>query len=431
MIDTVNQSSSFSIWKGDTVRKTLIIASCILMLYCNLFLPSYESMVSLGLIVTLLFVSADLSVCIYICSIVLQVEYSDTHTRILLVLICFILLYSIIREKLIKKLFPLFLPCILFGITSFFSTLLGYQTALMNYLFVVNQLLLVLGITYYSRKPSSIILLSFVVSGLCLCLYVSYQYITGNASMFMGSLVFGDGEEAGQVKSLAIGVVVPAYVFLYNLLYSKDGFLKKIVYSFIILVCIGVIVLTYSRGVLLSFGAALSFLILNYFKSKLSLLRIFLLAAGAVLVGYMLLQLDIDEEKMFENIEGGHGRTDIWGFYLSKLKNEGFLGILFGLGPGDSKRITEGTLYSGFYSHSVFLDYFFSCGVFGLFFILYILGYTAKRLFKGGNIFCLGFLLLITLMFSTHGTSTNALFHGLLAICIGGLLYNKPILLKY
>lgn len=264
MIDTVNQRSSFSIWKGDTIRKASIIASCILMLYCHLFLPSYESLVSLGLIMFFFFFGADLSICIYVSSILLQVEYSNTHAKILLLLISFILLYSIIRERMIKKILPIFLPCVLFGITSFFSTLIGYQTALISYLFVVNQLLLILGITYYSRKPSSIILLSFIVSGLCLCLYVSYQYISGNASMFMGSLVFGDGEEAGQVKSLAIGVVVPAYVFLYKILCNKDVFFKKIVYAFIILVCICVIVLTYSRGVLLSFGVALFFLILNY-----------------------------------------------------------------------------------------------------------------------------------------------------------------------
>lgn len=431
MIDTVNQRSSFSIWKGDTIRKASIIASCILMLYCHLFLPSYESLVSLGLIMFFFFFGADLSICIYVSSILLQVEYSNTHAKILLLLISFILLYSIIRERMIKKILPIFLPCVLFGITSFFSTLIGYQTALISYLFVVNQLLLILGITYYSRKPSSIILLSFIVSGLCLCLYVSYQYISGNASMFMGSLVFGDGEEAGQVKSLAIGVVVPAYVFLYKILCNKDVFFKKIVYAFIILVCICVIVLTYSRGVLLSFGVALFFLILNYFKSKLSLLRILLLATGAFLLGYMLLQLDIDNEKMFENLEGGHGRTDIWDFFLSKLENEGFSGILFGLGPGDSKRITDGTLFSGLYSHSVFLDYLFSCGVFGLLFILYLLGYTAKGLFKENNVFCLGLLLLLAFTFSTHGTSTNTIFHGLLAICIGGLLYNKPILVKY
>lgn len=414
-------------WGRDKVKNYIVILSCLLMLFLHLFAPERESLISLGIIIASLFYSVDLPVCLYICSILLQVEFENFHTRMLLLFISGVLLYVFFQKNFIKKVLPIAVPCLLLLIFSLFSTFLGYQTSMIGFMFVVIQLLLIMVISFYCMQSSSIFMVGFVVSGLCIGLYVFYQYITGHASMFYGSLVYGDGEEAGLVKSLAIGVVVPTYFFLYNFFFKNESVKNKMIYLFLITLCVAVIVLTYSRGVLIALAVALSFLLWNYYKWKLSLFNTLKIISVVVLLYYLIVQLDLDVEKMFANIEGAHGRTDIWDFYFTKLKEGGFMRILFGFGPGDSKRITEGSLYSGYYSHSAILDYLFSLGLFGLCFIAYAIYTAAMRLYRKRYFFSLGFLILIILMFSTHGTATNAIFNSLLAICIGKSLSKSDL----
>jgi hypothetical protein len=407
----------------DINKRVYVIIACVVMLLSHLFSP-IESTIAITLFLGGLFLSVETSVCIYICSIIIQIEYTDLHSRLLPIMLVIICLYAFFKYGLFKRLNRVFIPCLLLWFCSLLSIVLGYKTTMLSSLFVLMQLLMILTVTYFSKKTISLFIIGFVVSGLCICLYTFYLYITGAATLFGVSLAYGDGEEAGQIKSLAIAVAVPAFYYVYNLFYGKTGWIKKTFYVFIILLCILVVVLTYSRGVLIALAASAALLILSFFKDKKIMFKIIIACVVFVLLYNTLMQIDINEDKMFGSIEGANGRTDIWAYFFAKMQNDGLLRLLFGFGPGDSKRITDGSSFAGYYSHSAILDFFFSYGFFGLLFISYILWYTFKNLWKNKDVFCLGLFVLTVLMFSTHGTSNNVIFYGLLSICIGASLEN-------
>lgn len=414
----------YTFLEGGLYKKAYVVIACLVMLYVHIFSP-IESTISIAIILGGLLLSAETSICLYICSIIIQIEYSESLSRLLPVMMVVIYLYVFLRYGLMKKEARIFIPCLLFGLTSLLSTFFGYKTTMLSYLFVLMQILMILSVSFFAKKSISLFLTGFVVSGLCICLYTFYLYVTGNVATFGVSLAYGDGEEAGQIKSLAIAVVVPAFYYFYNLFYGNTGILKKVLFIFIVLVCIVVIVLTYSRGVLIALAASAALLVLYFFKDKTSIFTIIIACVVFVLLYNTLMQIDINEDKMFGSIEGANGRTDIWAYFFTKMQNDGLLRLLFGFGPGDSKRITDGSLFAGYYSHSAILDFFFAYGFFGLLFIVYILWYTFKNLWKNKDVFCLGLFVLTALMFSTHGTSNNVIFNGLLSICIGASLVNQ------
>ena len=418
----------FSLIEGDLYKKLFVVIACIIMLYAHIFLQA-ESLVTVALIVGGLIVSVETSVCLYICSIILQIEYSELHSRLIPIYLVCILLYVLVKYNIAKKLSKVFVLCLVFWICSVVSIIFGYKTVMVSSLFVMMQLLLILSVTYFCKKNSSLFLIGFIVSGLCVFLYTIYLYITGNIAMFGASIVYGDGEEAGQVKSLAIAAAVPTYYYVYNLFYSKEGIIKKLLYGAIIIAGIIIIILTYSRGVLIALAVSSVLLVFYFFKDKYSFIKILITCVVCLVLYRVLLQVDINEDKMFGSIEGANGRTDIWAYFFSKMQDGGLMRILFGFGPGDSKRITEGSLYSDLYSHSAILDYFFLYGVCGLVFIGYFLWKTSRNLFRQKNVFALGLFVLTVLMFITHGTSSNVIFNSLLSICMGCSL--KELQYKY
>ena len=403
---------------GDTIKKLYVIMACLIMLYAHIFSP-IESIIAIAVIFGALLLSIETSVSLYICSIIIQIEYSELHSRLLIVYLACILLYSFFRNRLYTNLSVILVPFLLFGICCFISTMLGYKTSMISFYLVLIRLLMVMVITYYSRGSIKLFITGFVAGGLCVCLYTAYLFITGNAAVFGVSLAYGDGEAAGQIKSLAIAAAVPAYYLIYNILCNKMGLVMKLFSTFIVLVCVIVVVLTYSRGVLIALAVSSLLLLLFVLKERNSVLKFAIIFIVFFLLYYILTRIGINEEKMFGHLAGANGRTDIWSFFLSKMQDGGFLRLMFGFGPGDSKRITDGSLFDGYYSHSAILDYFFSYGILGFVFICFLLWKTLKGLFVHKNVFGLGLIILTILMFSTHGTSTNIIFTGLISICLG------------
>ena len=398
--------------------------ACLLLLYSHIF-SSSESIIAFAIIVFSLVFGIETSLCVYLCAFIIQIQFTDFQVRLLMIFMTGILLYSIVQNKVYKQLQSYFALFLIFWICTLFSTLVGYKTQIISCVPFLFQLLLTIGLAYYSQKDADFILYALVMSGLCVCLFVFYQYITGNAAYFGMSLVYGDGEEAGQVKDLSVCAAIPAYYCSYCFIYKSGKLRNKLFLSTLFVICIAVIVLTYSRGVLISLALSLLYLVLSYSKNKFSFKKLLLFIVACVVVGYVLSLLEFDEDKMLRNLEGGNGRVEIWSYYFSKLKEGGLSRLLFGFGSGDSRRITEGSMYSGVYAHSVILDYFFSYGIIGLVFIVSLLGHIARRLFLGNNVIYLGLLFLISLMFFTHGSSTNILFHSVLGVCLGTGYLNK------
>lgn len=408
---------------SSSVQKTFVAITSLILLYAHIFSP-YESWIALSVIVGSIILGEEISISMYLCTSIIQIQFNDFQSRLLILIMALILLSSILRHNIIKKTSPYAAIFILFWLYSVISTVVGYKANLFSTVLLLYQLLIMIVIIYYIRINRNIIIFSLVASGLCVCLYVFYQYITGNASYFTISLVYGNGEEAGQVKDLSTCVAIPAYFCFYSFLYDKVGMVKKILFALLFLVCIVVIVLTYSRGVLLSIGFSSILLILYYYKKKITLGRIFVLAVSVIVLSSLLRNIDFEEDKMLSNLEGGNGRVDIWLFYISKLWQGGISRILLGLGAGDSIRITAGSMYSDLYAHSVILDYLFSFGIIGFIFMAYLIFNTINVLFNKHLVFYMGLLVLVVTMFFTHGSYLNMLYHTVLAICIGSSYYN-------
>ena len=124
---------------------------------------------------------------------------------------------------------------------------------------------------------------------------------------------------------------------------------------------------------------------------------------------------------MFENVEGGNGRTEIWADFIQQLKDTNSLA--FGFGPGFTKDISR----TGFYSHSTILDYLFCYGITGFLYILYLILSVSYKLFKNNERFYLfqGLFLLNIIMFSTHGSAGTLLFNVILGLCMSVVVYEN------
>lgn len=151
------------------------------------------------------------------------------------------------------------------------------------------------------------------------------------------------------------------------------------------------------------------------------------LAFFAVAVFYLITNIQFDNEMMFENVEGGNGRTIIWADFIQQLKDTNSLA--FGFGPGFTKDISR----LGFYSHSTILDYLFCYGIAGFLYILFFLYLAAINLFKinKNSYYYQGLFLLGVIMFSTHGSAGTLLFNVILGLSLSSIvLDNSDIKLK-
>ena len=401
------------------IQKMYIIAVCAIMTVLHLWYPDKESIVSIVLILCSSFVNAELSICVYLCSFVIQVEYLDVQEKIILMFMFLLTLFVIVRSNVIKRFYHYSVVFFLFFVISLMSTLVGYEAKYISNLMLLKQLLLIIVIAYFCLKGSNLILYTLVTAGLFIGLYVFYQVISGNASYFGMSLVYGDGDEAAKVKAFSTCIAIPAYYYIHRFFFGDARFFTRWLYLLVFIICLALIILTFSRAVLVAISFSLLLILCYYFKEKRTLSHAIVILFLVGCVTFLVSQMEFNEDKMLNNIETGSGRTDIWSFYFSKMLDGGFTRVLFGFGLGDSKRITEGTLYSGFYSHSVFVDYIVSFGLWGIVFIGYLVGSVVKRLYLKHCVFYLGLLTLSSLMFFTHGSSINLLFHSILAMCLG------------
>ncbi len=295
------------------------------------------------------------------------------------------------------------------------STLLGYET---NYItafvqfFIIMQFLIVSKIN--GEHQNRLLLFALLLSGVYIATTVFIQ-LMGNAATFLyGQRLTFDGS----VRTLSIALGFPIFYLLSRYFLptrKKYGVLVEIAFVIMIVIMSALLILTYSRGALIAVVLAVVYILLAR-KDALSLKRMFTYLLLFVATIVLISNIDIDTNLMFDNLEGGNGRTDIWGYYLDSMSDRGLLSYIIGLGPGESQRITAGSQYAGYYAHSAILDYFFSYGLMGFGFILYVMISGFVQACKHKNVFAQGLLVLTVLMFATSNLSSSIQMHIMLAL---------------
>ena len=365
-----------------------------------------------------LFFDPLIPLCISIATAPLSLETSSYIAIGLKGVITFPALYVYIRGKsggIRKDDFLLIFSATLLILLSFlFGTEARLITAILQ---IMTIMCYVVSTRTYRNNHTDLIFISFLLSGLLMAFAVTIQITTGSAVTLWGTRLTYNGS----VRTLSSALAFPIFVTLSHLFLPREKKFGAWKFSLIIITLIAMVSLliaTYSRGVIISIVVASAYVLLSQFhhlklKQMIIYIIMFIIAAIAVL------NAELDTGMMFHGISDGSGRTYIWRFFFEKIREKGLLGYLFGFGPGDILRISKGTVYDGYYSHSVLLDYIFSYGLVGLSVLTFFLFRSLRVVIRSKNPLHMGLLILTVMLYATHGNSASMEFHLLL-----GLVYS-------
>lgn len=208
------------------------------------------------------------------------------------------------------------------------------------------------------------------------------------------------------VRSLSNAIAVALFFWIVGILSKEYGCkIKKWVQNFLGILGVVLLLLTLSKGVIFALALAILAYCLLSGKGGIKLVLLFLVI---VILGiWMQSSGVIDFSRLGERNYDLNGRTRIWEFYFEKLRNKGLTGYLFGLGPGNIKRVAVGEYLGKYYVHSTILDFFYSYGVLGIStFVIFILG-LVKKAFSYRDYRSVALIVLLLASYFVNGASTN------------------------
>lgn len=371
---------------------------------------SMAPLLAIGLMLLGLVWDKNITVAGFICSSVLDVNMGTMGNLVSLAVVGAIVGMDLINKKGNKTFNFFFNLTLLFFVSALFSYLFGIESKVLTLVLFLFRLLFALYVAKsVCTENDDIIVFSLIAVAVSMFLLVWLNMDT------VGVFAYQENK-----KDLSTALAFPVYLIAWAVINGKvKGFFKIVLAIITMLLFFTTIVYTYSRGVLLALLVSVATLvIIANRKHRFGLVILFAVVAAVI---YYTQIIQIDAEKMFGHLEGGNGRTEIWLNFYKTMKSQGLTRVLFGCGPNGLKTLTLGSTYA----HSAILDYFFSFGVFGLIYILVVIGKTIISLFKIKNNLYFGLMVLTIFMFFPHGTYNDLLFLVLLGMCIGGAC--KPI----
>lgn len=388
-----------------------------------IFIASYNENVRLytifmvGFTFLSIFIDPILPICINICSSPIALEMNARISLLLNVISVMVAFFDyVLKYKVILRKDCLFVLGATIGVLL--CVICGQDVAVVTgFLQLMLLTWYLISTKAYTKNKNSLFLLAFILAGVFMLISILLQITNNTATLLWGNrLTFN-----GSVRTLSSALAVPMYYCCVKLLLPQNksvSLLRKILIFIVLAVMSYILILTYSRGVIISLLIAIFYLVASQIKKMTSKKMVFYILLFG-LAAYLLTQMDIDGELMTSGLSSGSGRMDIWSFFFERMESRGFFGLLVGFGPGDINRITAGTVMSGAYAHSTLLDYVFSYGIIGV----CLLGYMLIRSFliakKTRDPMIMGLLILTISLYSTHGNSANYAFHLLL-----GLVYS-------
>lgn len=388
--------------------------------YLMTFSLSTAPMVSyLGMVFSVI-VNPFLAICTYLVIRMLDIVHTSFQVLSMEAIIIAVCAHNIYKyRRYLRKYLSSSIVFIFFAILS---SIVGYQTSLKEV--IPFFLLIVIFLTVSCMKLASqekLIVMTLFVVGLFVAFFAYYQFASGGFFSETGRL----GLE-GNIRRVSNAVAFPLFYAVYKIFdrYKKGWLL--FFWIFIVFALGTILILTYSRGVIIAVIVTSIFLFIS--KSKnFSFSNILTTAVVGGVVFMIVTNIQVDAELMFREMDTASGRTEIWDYYISQLTNDGPVRVLFGLGPGETIRIAQSSVFAEQYAHSLFLDFLCCFGIVGAIYLLYIIGSISKRLFKSQELFYMSLLVLLITMYLTHGIASTIQFYYMLGICMGGVIGDNAI----
>lgn len=348
---------------------------------------------------------------VYIITQTLGTSLIGTVSTINAIFLSLLALYDIFQKYSNPKFRKYFFITIYFFVVLFFSYVTGINSHLDFAIKIIVASLVILQIATFDTQERALIITAVLCSGIAMSMIMIISLSTGTIIQDISTRLQYNEKSKHLSTTLAPLILSSVYMLLY---YRGT---KKILFNcgliFVVAILSYMLVLTYSRGVLAALIISVSYLLFRY-MGRLNFRKFFVLVLLTISAFIFVSNMQIDSDLMFENVEGGNGRTDIWIAFIQQLKETNSLA--FGFGPGFTKDISQ----SDFYSHSTILDYLFCYGITGFVYILYLILSVSFKLFKN-NIrlfYYQGLFLLNVIMFSTHGSAGTLLFNVILGLCM-------------
>lgn len=319
------------------------------------------------------------------------------------------------------------------------SSLIFYQ----DYFHVLILILGVLVTTFivFQQSTKSKLGLTFIINGMILSGLIAVFYAFSIRGDNITRLGIGDNVRSlANIINFSLAFIFYFYILKNNRNLIEDNIFTKYIHrlKWVLIVFLGVgLFATISRGAIISIVISLIFMFLIDILvniRKLDAKKIIYTAVVLVIVLFVSFNYGADILNSFnvssgfvearfseENIQSGSSiRTQIWISAISQLEG---LQLYIGHGISSFNYLSEKAGFTGFYSHSVFVDTLVSTGVIGLLSLMSIFMYIFYYSFKNKQFSILSLLLLLVLNFATHGGISSGMFWYFLAI-LCSLTYN-------
>lgn len=374
--------------------------------------------ISLVLLYITVFWDTRLPLCVYIITHILGTSLIGAVSTINAIYLSMLALNSIYQNINNSSLRKYIYITLYFFVVLFISYATGINSHLDFAVKMVVTCLIVLQIASCGAQDRILIISAVLCSGISMALIVLVSIYSGVIDVDRSvSLKYDDNSKT---LSTAIAPVIFSAVYLILFGRGKKKVLTTIGLFIVVAVLSYLLVLTYSRGVLIALIISLIYLIFRYME-RWSIRNYFFIALFISIAYFFISNLQFDSDMMFENTEGANGRTEIWASFIQQLKDTNSLA--FGFGPGFTKDIS----LLGYYSHSTVLDYLFCYGIAGFLYLLYLLLKVTFNLFKKSvrSYYYQGLFILSFIMFSTHGSAGTLLFNVVLGLCMNVIAFDS------
>jgi hypothetical protein len=296
----------------------------------------------------------------------------------------------------------------LFFVVAFLA---GYEPSY-SYLIIQVFAFLSFFIVSETRDPhlNRLLLWAVMLAGFCMLVSVLATLVHNPDLVLSERLGYNE-----HVRTFSTALSFPMY-FLVVLLFSPLKSTNRIVVVSLLVLSLGMMWLTYSRGSLLAVAIAILFywgFALRKMGIKVVLPIVFL---GGLVVGAYLL-FEVNQDRLLTSASYFE-RLRIYDFYIQKIFETGR--FMHGFGSGDLTRVAPLSDLSH-YPHSAILDYFFSFGFMGVVVVVFIMAKSWLAAAKSGNPALVGFWVLSVATFIPYASCENLLFHVLLGMSHGPL----------
>lgn len=410
----LHKSRDIAIKKGKS-SQNILIAYGVIFGYLSFINSPFATIFALLSILAIAFYDKYIALSVYICTMVVAPEFTNMELAVSMMEVLGIGTVILLNtEGRLKRLLIIDLAFVFFVASGM---ILGLDTQIVTvFIYAFNLLLSVFIARMVYDRDDDVVLLALLVAGIIVSAITLHLFMT---DQFYAIRIGYKGNS----KDLSTVIVFPVFMAINKMLGYKNHKSKVTLFiSFgIFFVSLPLLLLTYSRGVMISLIVATCILYILYSKG-IDYNKIILVAIIGGLLYYMVGNMNLSYRMWFDNLEGGNGRTRIWEMYLNYMGDKGALTTIFGLGTASQKDVI------GWYPHSLILGHLFHFGIFGFMFILFQTLTPLLNLYKRRKAypFQLCLLILTVMMFFPHGTYYEPLFWVIIGISFG-IIYKRNI----